>query len=304
MRSSNVTTFSFLLVAYFSSAAFSKPSTLPSGAAQSSASEWKEYVSGEGKFTVLLPGIPTTGYKPIGTYSPVSVTYVTNLQLPPVAFLIEYFDLPAPPSASSNVKTLLDETRDRVVKSYSMKSVNENDSTFMNYPERQLKGKLPNGEVFLSRMLLVKQRVYQIAIVVPSDQTILSYITRYFDSFRPTPLTDDEIKNLKSFSQSENEKTVPRRIRFSEEVLQAIAIKKVQPAYPIEPKAAGISGEVKIEVLISEEGKVIEAKVVSGPEQLHGAAIQAAKQWEFKPRKISSRGVKVIGVLTFKFRLK
>ena len=303
MRSSNVITFSFLLVAYFSSA-YSKPSNLSSGAPQSSASEWKEYVSPDGKFTVLLPGNPTTGYKPIGTYSPVSVTYVTNLQIPPVAFIIEYFDLLAPPSGPSNVKTLLDETRDRVVRSYSMKSVNENDITLKNYPERLLKAKLPNGERFLSRMLLVKQRVYQVAIVVPSDQSILGYVTKYFDSFRPTPLTDDEIKNLKSFSQTENEKTVPRRIRFSEEVLQDNAIKKVRPAYPIEPKAAGISGEVKIEVLISEEGKVIEAKVVSGPEQLHGAAIQAAKQWEFKPRTINSRRVKVIGVLTFNFRLK
>ena len=31
-----------------------------------SAAEWKTYTSSEGKFTILLPGEPTTGYRPIG----------------------------------------------------------------------------------------------------------------------------------------------------------------------------------------------------------------------------------------------
>ena len=301
MRTSNRIAICFLFIAYFSSSPYTKIYGAYSAVLQSLGSEWQEYASGMGKFKVMLPGKPTTGYRPIGANSSVSVTYVTNLQIPPVAFIIDYFDLPTVPSSSSDLKQLLDETRDRAVRSYSMKVVDEKEITGMSYAGRLLKAKLPNNEMFLSKTLLVRQRVYQVAVVVPSDRTESSYVTKYFDSFRPVPLTDDEVKGLKSFSQAENEKATPLRIRFSEEVLQENATRKVQPSYQV-TKAAAVSGEVKIEILISEQGQVIEAKVVSGPEQLHEAAMQAAKQWEFKPRTIEGRAVKVVGVLTFKFR--
>jgi TonB family protein len=63
-------------------------------------------------------------------------------------------------------------------------------------------------------------------------------------------------------------------------------------------------GVVRIRVTVSEDGKVIDAKMVSGPPRLREASLYAARQWEFKPAEHSGKPVKVVGVLTFNFNLK
>jgi protein TonB len=77
----------------------------------------------------------------------------------------------------------------------------------------------------------------------------------------------------------------------------------VQPQYPPIAKAARASGAVQVQVTISEEGRVIDAAVVSGHPLLRDAAVQAARQWVFKPTELSGVAVKVQGVLTFNFTL-
>src|SRR5262245_24535912 len=56
----------------------------------------------------------------------------------------------------------------------------------------------------------------------------------------------------------------PKKINVSGGVLQGSAINKVQPPYPPIAKAARAAGAVQIQVTISEEGRVIEATVISG----------------------------------------
>jgi TonB family protein len=79
--------------------------------------------------------------------------------------------------------------------------------------------------------------------------------------------------------------------------------KKVLPHYPPEAKKAGAEGKVQVEITVSESGKVIEAKAVSGHELLRDAAVEAAKQWEFKPTEATGAPVIMQGVLTFSFAL-
>ncbi|MGH9833459.1 MAG: M56 family metallopeptidase [Blastocatellia bacterium] len=82
------------------------------------------------------------------------------------------------------------------------------------------------------------------------------------------------------------------------------AIKKATARYPADAKAAGVSGAVSVRVLISEEGKVIEAEAVSGHQLLREAAVEAAKQWVFSPTERSGVPVKVKGIITFNFNEK
>ena len=77
--------------------------------------------------------------------------------------------------------------------------------------------------------------------------------------------------------------------------------KKVMPHYPPEAKKAGAQGTVQVEITVSESGKVIEAKAISGHELLRDAAVEAAKQWEFKPTEGSGAPVTMQGVITFSF---
>jgi TonB family protein len=87
------------------------------------------------------------------------------------------------------------------------------------------------------------------------------------------------------------------------EVTPGLAIKKVQPAYPAIAKAANASGPVNLEILVSETGEVIEAQIVSGHPLLRDAALQAAREWVFKPTVVSGMAVRARGVLSFNFAL-
>ena len=96
----------------------------------------------------------------------------------------------------------------------------------------------------------------------------------------------------------------PKTIVVSQGVLRERAIKKAQPAYPSEARAASVSGLVKVQVLISEDGRVIEVTPLEGPEQLHEAAIEVARQWTFKPERLAGQAARMSGVLSFNFTLK
>jgi Ca-activated chloride channel homolog len=93
----------------------------------------------------------------------------------------------------------------------------------------------------------------------------------------------------------------PKKLTVSGDVLQGKATRKVQPAYPPIAKSARGQGAVQIQVTISESGEVMNAQALSGHPMLREAALQAAKQWRFKPAELSGVPVKTQGLLTFNF---
>lgn len=95
----------------------------------------------------------------------------------------------------------------------------------------------------------------------------------------------------------------PQTQKVSEGVLQGKAIHRVKPAYPPIARTGRTSGMVQIQVTISEQGRVIEAVVLSGPPLLRAASLDAARQWVFSPTTLSNVPVKVQGILTFNFTL-
>jgi TonB family protein len=78
-------------------------------------------------------------------------------------------------------------------------------------------------------------------------------------------------------------------------------ITKVQPVYPAIAKQANASGEVRVEVIIGENGRVISAKAVSGHLALRSAAEDAAWKWVFKPTEAGGKPVQVKSTLSFIF---
>jgi len=95
----------------------------------------------------------------------------------------------------------------------------------------------------------------------------------------------------------------PKKINVSGGVLQGSAVKKVQPSYPAVAKAAGAQGAVQVQITVNETGQVIAAEAISGHPLLRESALEAARQWAFKPTELSGVPVKVQGLLTFNFTL-
>jgi TonB family protein len=77
--------------------------------------------------------------------------------------------------------------------------------------------------------------------------------------------------------------TPPQRIRVSAGVIQGLLIKRVMPEYPPEAKEQQIQGVVILQVTIDKEGSVADAKLISGHPMLVQAAIDAVKQWKYRP---------------------
>lgn len=65
--------------------------------------------------------------------------------------------------------------------------------------------------------------------------------------------------------------------------------------------AAGETGVVLVQVLVDENGAVIEAKAVSGPQHLQAAAVSAARLARFTPTMLMGEPVKVAGTLSYNF---
>jgi TonB family protein len=66
---------------------------------------------------------------------------------------------------------------------------------------------------------------------------------------------------------------------------------KVQPDYPDLARKMNITGSVKIEVVVSPNGTVKDAKIVGGHPVLATAALEAAKKWRFEPAAAESTGI-------------
>jgi protein TonB len=85
----------------------------------------------------------------------------------------------------------------------------------------------------------------------------------------------------------------PQRVRVSSGVSTGLLIKKVQPSYPPLAKAARIQGHVLLQAEISKDGTIQNLQLISGHPMLAPAAIEAVKQWRYKPYLLNGEPVAV-----------
>ena len=96
----------------------------------------------------------------------------------------------------------------------------------------------------------------------------------------------------------------PQPIRVNGGVQQANLISVVQPVYPPEAKRARILGVVVLEAVIDKDGTVDNLKVITGHPLLIQAAIDAVKQWRYKPTLLNGELVPVVTTVTLNFTYK
>jgi|GEM_PF-4676335 TonB family protein len=75
------------------------------------------------------------------------------------------------------------------------------------------------------------------------------------------------------------------------------------PLYPLAAKAAGIEGAVTIKALITKDGKVTNLHVISGPQELRQAAINAVQTWKYHPYMQDGHAVDVDTNITVNFNM-
>ncbi len=95
----------------------------------------------------------------------------------------------------------------------------------------------------------------------------------------------------------------PKRIPVSSGVVSGLLIHKVQPTYPPLAKQARISGSVILQAVIGKDGSIQGLKAVSGHPMLIPSALDAVRQWKYKPYILNGEPVEVDTQVTINFTL-
>jgi protein TonB len=84
---------------------------------------------------------------------------------------------------------------------------------------------------------------------------------------------------------------------------EANLLRKVQPAYPPLARQAGVQGAVELRAIISKTGTIENLVVVSGHPMLAAAAVEAVRQWRYRPYLLNNEPVEVETESTVNFLL-
>jgi protein TonB len=91
-------------------------------------------------------------------------------------------------------------------------------------------------------------------------------------------------------------------VRVGGKIEAPIKMNDVQPIYPALAQSAHVAGAVTIEATIGTDGKVIDAKVVRSIPLLDQAALDAVRQWEYRPTFLNGVAVPVLMTVTVNFK--
>ena len=94
-----------------------------------------------------------------------------------------------------------------------------------------------------------------------------------------------------------------QQLQVTAGVIAGNLISKVDPVYPAIAKAAHVQGAVVLHATISKTGTVEELEVVSGPEMLRTSAMDAVRQWTYKPYLMNGQPTEVETTITVNYTL-
>jgi protein TonB len=95
----------------------------------------------------------------------------------------------------------------------------------------------------------------------------------------------------------------PQRVRVSSGVSTGLLTRKVNPNYPPLARQARIQGTVILQAEISITGDIQNLRLISGHPMLAPAAIEAVKQWKYKPYLLNGEPVEVETTVQVNFTL-
>jgi len=82
-----------------------------------------------------------------------------------------------------------------------------------------------------------------------------------------------------------------------------ILLRKTQPSYPDDAKRAGVSGAVLLQATVGTDGIVKDVSVISGPQMLEQAALDAVKTWRYRPYLLNGQPTEARTTVSVEFYL-
>jgi TonB family protein len=110
--------------------------------------------------------------------------------------------------------------------------------------------------------------------------------------------------NAASSGGDSNANKAPKQLSVSSEEMSHNLLNKVIPVYPPAAKKAGIQGKVVLDAVIGTDGNIESLRVISGPQELQQSALDAVRQWTYKPYLLNGEPVEVETTLNIIYNLK
>jgi TonB family protein len=106
-----------------------------------------------------------------------------------------------------------------------------------------------------------------------------------------------------AFACAASAHSIAQTARVSGGVIAGNRLTAVAPVYPPIAKAAHVGGTVVLHAIISKSGNVERLEAISGPDMLKGAALDAVRQWTYKPYLLNGEPTDVDTTITVNFNL-
>ncbi|HLY91660.1 MAG TPA: energy transducer TonB [Candidatus Angelobacter sp.] len=113
----------------------------------------------------------------------------------------------------------------------------------------------------------------------------------------PRNLPDDLVRR----GSEDGSDVKPEIKRVRSQLTEAQLINRVDPVYPRPAVLAGIQGQVKLHAIIARNGRIESLELISGHPMLVQAALEAVRQWRYRPYYLNGEAVEVETFITVNF---
>lgn len=166
------------------------------------------------------------------------------------------------------------------------------------YPEAALKARI-QGTVVL-RIVIDLSGAVQDVKVVSGDPTLADAATQAVRQWKykpyqiPPAAPKPEAPPDSSATSQLPLQHRPVVVHAQAGVSLGLLIRKVRPVYPKDARMKGIQGTVRMRAEISKTGDVVDLELIDGPIELAVSAVNAVRQWKYKPYLLNGAPVAVL----------
>jgi protein TonB len=93
--------------------------------------------------------------------------------------------------------------------------------------------------------------------------------------------------------ETEASRPVVKTVKVPAASAAGMLVKRVEPVYPLDARVVRIEGTVVLRAVIDTAGEVAAVGAISGPTLLQSAAVDAVRQWEYRPYAVNGQPVEV-----------
>jgi hypothetical protein len=146
---------------------------------------WTELKPGDGAIVVSMPGDPKAQVQRVATQAGDIEVHSFVLEKKDIAYSVTYNDFPAALLSDGNSDRMLNGARDGAVSSVKGKLLTDTGIALQEFPGREINIEAPDGKhTVVSRIYLVKSRLYQISVAVPNEDLQREDVAKFLDSFK------------------------------------------------------------------------------------------------------------------------